>query len=137
MKNITVLFALIICFIGCNQQPSIAGIWERYGDEAEGSMVKVELVGKEYIGRLIKVEGALKELGFADGDIKWRSVKPIAQNKWDGQDLIKVVDYQGVIQSVDYKDVYFTLLPDGALEVRKFAKETEVIGTVQKWRRIE
>ena len=64
MKKFLILFPVIVCFIACDQQASIAGIWERFGDEAKGSMVKVELVGKEYIGRLVKVEGALKELGF-------------------------------------------------------------------------
>jgi hypothetical protein len=118
MKKFLVLFPVIILILSCGESP-IVGKWERFGDEAEGAVVLVERVGNMYHGKLVKSAGILDLLGFAE------------------KDLIKMVDIDGNISSIDYKDVYFTLLGDGVLEVRKFAKESEIVGTVQKWRRVE
>ncbi|HEC79039.1 MAG TPA: hypothetical protein ENI34_07870 [candidate division WOR-3 bacterium] len=130
----TVLFLLFL--FGCVEDP-IIGQWERFGDDAEGTIVQVEVVGKMYHGKLIKPAGILNYLGFAENDIKWRDIEPVGTNKWKGKDLIKKVDMDGNITSIEYKDVYFTLQSDGILVIRKFAKESKLFGEVQKWRRIQ
>jgi hypothetical protein len=136
MKKLFVLLPILFLIISCGESP-IVGQWERFGDEAEGAVVQVERVGNMYHGKLIKSAGILDLLGFAEKDIKWRDVEPVAPNKWKGKDLIKMVDHEGNVVSIDYKDVYFTLMGDGVLEIRKFAREAEMVGTVQKWRRIQ
>lgn len=136
MKKNLVLLPIFLLIVSCGESP-IVGQWERFGDEAEGAVVQVERVGNMYHGKLIKSAGILDKLGFAEKDIKWRDVEPVAPNKWKGKDLIKMVDHEGNIVSIDYKDVYFTLMADGVLEIRKFAREAEMVGTVQKWRRIQ
>ena len=136
MKKIWLIIPILLLVIACGEEPLI-GNWERFGDDAEGTIVQVEKVGKTHHGKVIKVSGILKELGFAEKDIKWRDIESVRLNKWKGRDLIKNVDAAGNIVSVEYKDVYFTLLLDGTLEIRKFAKEQEIVGTVQKWRRIQ
>jgi hypothetical protein len=135
-KKFLVFIPIMILLMGCGESP-IIGQWERFDDEAEGAIVQVERVGNMYHGKLIKSAGILDMLGFAENDIKWRDVEPVAPNKWKGKDLIKVVDSQGNVVSISYKDVYFTLLGDGVLQIRKFAKENEIVGTVQKWRRVQ
>ena len=136
MKKLFVLLPILFLIISCGESP-IVGQWERFGDEAEGAVVQVERVGNMYHCKLIKSAGILDLLGFAEKDIKWRDVEPVAPNKWKGKDLIKMVDHEGNVVSIDYKDVYFTLMGDGVLEIRKFAREAEMVGTVQKWRRIQ
>jgi hypothetical protein len=136
MKRLLLTVPIILLFIGCAEDP-IIGQWERFGDDAAGSIVQVEVVGKLYHGRLLRPAGVLELLGFAENDIKWRDIVPVGPNKWKGRDLIKMVDPELNITSVHYKDVYFTLLDNGVLEVRKFVKEQELVGTVQTWRRVE
>ncbi len=136
MRRLLSAIPLILLIIGCAEDP-ILGTWERIEDEAAGSIVQVEIVGRAYHGRLLKPLGILEFLGFAENDIKWRDIEPVGPNKWKGKDLIKMIDRDANITSVEYKDVYFTLLGDGVLEVRKFAKEQELVGTVQKWRRVD
>jgi len=136
MRKLLLIIPLTVLIIGCAEDP-ILGTWERVEDEAAGSIVQVEVVGSSYHGRLIEPSGILEFLGFAVDDIKWRDIQPVGPNKWKGKDLIKMIDRDAKITSVEYKDVYFTLLGDGILEVRKFAREQELVGTVQKWRRVE
>ena len=136
MKKYALFIPILLLMYGCIEDP-ILGYWERFGDDAEGTVVLVEVIGQGYHGRLIKVEGVLKELGFVEDDIKWRDVVPVGPRKWKGRDLIKVVDQSGTIQSIAYKDVYFTLTDEGVLEIKKFVKESEIVGTEQKWRKVE
>lgn len=136
MRNIILSCLFLLFLFGCGEDP-IIGQWERFGDDAEGTIVQVEVIGKMYHGKLIKPAGILVPLGFAENDIKWRDIEPVAPNKWKGKDLIKKVDLDGNITSVEYKDVYFTLQSDGVLLIRKFAKESLLFGETQKWRRIQ
>jgi hypothetical protein len=134
MNRLWLLIPVILLFIDCAEEP-IVGQWERYGDEAAGSVVQVEAIGNTYHGILMIPKGILLDLGFAGNDIKWRDIHAVGPNKWRGQDLVKVPDTSGSVAEASYKDAYFTLLGDGVLEIRKFVEEEE-IGTVQKWRRV-
>lgn len=136
MKKLLLIIPIVLFLIGCAEDP-ILGQWERFGDDAAGSIVQVEIVGKMYHGKLLQPAGILLRLGFAPDDIKWRDIEPVGPNKWKGKDLIKLVDLDENITSVTYKDVYFTLMSDGVLEIRKFAKESKLFGEVQRWRRIQ
>jgi hypothetical protein len=127
---------LIALIIGCATDP-IVGQWERFGDDAEGTIVVVEIMGKTYHGRLIKSAGILDLLGFTENEIKWRDIEPVAPGKWKGKDLIKKINLDGEITSIEYKDVYFTMISEGVMEVRKFAQESKMFGDVQRWRRIQ
>ncbi len=135
MNKYFLVTLLAILLISCTQDP-LLGQWERFGDEAEGTVVLVQPAGDKLDGKLIRVTGILKELGFYENDIKWRDVMAVGPNRWRGKDLIKIVDVDGIIKEVEYKDVYFTLLGDGTLQIRKFAREEEIVGTTQKWRKI-
>jgi hypothetical protein len=137
MKKFTILIPLLFIMITCAQKDPLIGQWERFGDDAAGAIVMVEKVGDVYHGKLLLPVGMLTELGFTPNEIKWRDMEQVGDDKWRGQDLIKVVDFDGTIISAGYDDVYFTKLEKDVLEVRKFAKGTEIIGTVQKWRRIK
>jgi hypothetical protein len=134
MKGLLLSVAVIALCITCAKDP-IVGQWERFGDAAAGSVVRVEPIGNTHHGILLVSKGVLLDLGFVENDIKWRDIRPVSPNKWRGQDLIKVPDTSGSVLEAEYKDAYFTLLGDGVLEIRKFVEEEE-IGTVQKWRRI-
>jgi hypothetical protein len=136
MNRLLIVIPLILFIVGCAEDP-ILGQWERFGDDAEGTIVVVEIVGNTYHGRLINSAGILDLLGFAENDIKWRDIEPVAPGKWKGKDLIKKINPEGEITSIEYKDVYFTLLDDGVMEVRKFAKESKLFGEVQRWRQVQ
>ncbi len=135
MYKLWILISVIVLVIGCSADP-IIGQWERFGDEAAGSVVQVEVIGKVYHGRLLLARGVLKDLGFAENDIKWLDIQPVGPNKWRGKDLVKTPDASGNVEAAEYKDAYFSLLGDEILEIRKFVEEEE-IGTVQKWRRVQ
>jgi hypothetical protein len=136
LKSTLLLIPFILFLVGCAEDP-IIGQWERFGDDAEGTIVVVEIVGTTYHGRLIKSAGILDLLGFAENDIKWRDIEPVGPGKWKGRDLIKKINMEGDITSIEYKDVYFTMIGDGVMEVRKFAQESKLFGEVQRWRRIQ
>ncbi len=129
-------FLFILLSVGCNNRDPILGQWERYGDDAEGTVVQVERAGNWRHARLIKVAGVLKELGFAEDDIKWRDIEPMGNNRWRGKDLIKEIDSTGTIVKTEYIDVYYTLIDENILEVRWFASDKWTIGSLQRWRRI-
>jgi hypothetical protein len=114
----------------------LAGRWERYDDEAEGTIVEIEEYGAVCHAKLVRVAGVLRKLNFSENDIKWRDIEPMGRNTWRGKDLIKEIDTLGNVTSVDYKDVYYTLINDSTMELRWFAKEQEFVGIVQKWRRV-
>ena len=135
MKKILILGTIAFIAVACQRNP-LTGQWERYGDDAAGSIVEVEGSGGKYFGKLIKVTGVLERLEFEDSDIKWRNIELMGASKWSGQDLIKEIDSTGTIVAVGYKDVYFVLIKDNELEVRWFAKEKEFVGTVQHWRKL-
>ena len=136
MRRILLLPLLILFFVCCQKNP-LVGRWERYGDEAAGTIVEVEEYGNLCHAKLFKVAGVLKKLGFAENDIKWRDIEPMGENKWQGKDLIKEIDALGNIASVEYKDVYYMLIDKTELEIRWFAKEQEIVGIAQRWRRIK
>ena len=136
MKRLLLFIPFILLTVTCAEDP-ILGRWERFGDDAEGTIVLVEIVGTTYHGRLIKSAGILDLLGFAENDIKWRDIEPVGAGRWKGKDLIKIINPEGDIMSIEYKDVYFTMIGDGVMEVRKFAVESKLFGEVQRWRRIE
>jgi hypothetical protein len=135
VKKILILGMLAFIATACQRNP-LVGQWERYGDDAAGSIVEVEGSGGRFFGKLVKVAGVLERLEFEDSDIKWRDIEPMGVHKWSGQDLIKEIDSTGTIVSVGYKDVYFVLINDAELEVRWFAKEKEFVGTVQHWKKL-
>ena len=136
LRRLFAVMPIVLLIIGCAES-TILGKWERFGDDAEGAIVEVEIVGNMYHGKLLKSSGILDLFGFVEQDIKWRDMEQVGINKWKGKDLIKIIDEDKEIVSVEYKDVYFTLITDDILEIRKFAKEAHLVGTVQKWRRIE
>lgn len=136
MKKLLIILPVFLLLVSCADD-LIIGQWERFGDDAEGAVVQVEIVGKGYHGKLIKTAGILTDLGFAANEIKWRDIEPVGPNKWRGKDLNKKVDLDGNITEVEYRDVYFDLMDDGVLEIRTFAKESKMFGQVQRWRRIE
>ena len=136
MKRLLLFLPFVLLIINCAEDP-IIGQWERFGDDAEGTVVIVEIVGTTYHGRLIRSAGILDLLGFAENDIKWRDIEPVGPGKWKGRDLIKIINMEGEITSIQYKDVYFTMIGDGVMEVRKFAQESKFFGEVQRWRRVQ
>ncbi len=138
---ILVLLLLLLCGGACSSckdnTVDITGKWERFNDEAAGSILNVKKVGDNYVGTLVHVEGPLFESGFQTGDIKWRDIKAESENYYVGQDLMKGVDTSGAVKYYRFEDVYFNMVSFDILHVSSFAKGKETFGETQKWKRIQ
>ncbi len=139
----TILALLFLFFCICSvsackeDKVDIEGKWERFNDEAAGSILNVKKTGDTYVGTLVHVEGPLFESGFQTGDVKWRNIKAKSENYYIGQDLMKGVDTSGAIKYYRFEDVYFDMVSFDILHVSSFAKGKESFGETQKWKRIQ
>lgn len=135
-KVVAVCLLLLVVLYGCVQEPDrFLGKWERYDDKSAGSIIKVEKIGDEYEGKLLKVSGDLADMGFVEGDIKWRHIDPKDESHYEGSDLLKGVDTKGAVRYKRYEEVYFELKNDDILLVSAYA-EGEEEGTRQKWKKL-
>jgi hypothetical protein len=88
----------------------LQGIWERTGDEFEGSLVKVYQEQDELIGQLIVSTPAMLDAGWTIGDKKWRRIEYTPNEGWHLLDLRKQYDTQNKkLISTDYAHYWISL----------------------------
>lgn len=88
----------------------LQGIWERTGDEFEGSLVKVYREENELIGQLIVSTPAMLNAGWAIGDKKWREIEYTPNEGWHLLDLRKQYDTQNKkLISTDYAHYWISI----------------------------
>lgn len=88
----------------------LQGVWERTGDEFEGSLVKVYQEKDELIGQLIVSTPAMLNAGWEIGDKKWRHIEYIPNEGWQLLDLRKQYDTQNKkVISTDYAHYWISL----------------------------
>ncbi|MCX6957744.1 MAG: hypothetical protein NT164_04325 [Verrucomicrobiae bacterium] len=88
----------------------LQGIWERTGDEFEGSLVKVYQEQDELIGQLIVSTPAMLKAGWEIGDKKWRRIEYMPNEGWQLLDLCKQYDTQNKkLISTDYAHYWISI----------------------------
>ncbi len=88
----------------------LEGIWERVGDEFEGSLVKVYRAQDELIGQLIVSTPAMLDAGWEIGDKKWRQIEGDPHEGWHLLDLRKQYDTQNKkLISTDYAHYWISI----------------------------
>lgn len=143
-KTISIMMALAVLALCVFQTPllvraqdstadNLVGEWERFGDNAEGSIINIEKVGDSYQATLEKVTGTLIDLGFAVGDLKMENVIWSSDTSYTGKDLFR---YEG--GGYEYRDSALKINSQGILEVTVYSSDDTnvIIGTNQTWRRI-
>ena len=135
-RKVFFAFLSLLLFSSCQNNDRIIGSWERYGDDWAGMKVKVVKEGEHLKGMVIFVTEANKLGGFAEGDVKWKSMKRMDRNKYEYEDLLKSVDRLGTIIETRYDLMNLELVSENEVSSRAFAQGDEWIGTEQKWRRI-
>ncbi|MGL4525243.1 MAG: hypothetical protein ACRCVN_07000 [Spirochaetia bacterium] len=85
--RLSLFMFLCLVFVSCGKMAfsphdpqyaqQVAGLWERYGDESEGDIIKIEQRDEKSqpIGVLVKVSAHSALFGYQKGDIKWKLVK--------------------------------------------------------------
>ncbi len=143
MKNRLLLFCLVLVLgLGaCSKdQDLLVGKWERFGDPAEGSILKIEKIENSdppnYRAYVNHSTGLLLDLGFIVNDLKWKDIVQQGEGEFEGQDLTKAVNNQGEIQWTRYDGIHIKMVSNDMLHVEGLVKGEE-FGDVQKWRRIE
>lgn len=71
------------------QMHDMTGIWERYNDAAEGTKIQIIIEDDCVVGRIIEVKGKLLEVGFEDGEIKWKQFQKNRNGSFQFWDLGK------------------------------------------------
>ena len=116
--------------------PSIEGKWERYGDGAAGSIVQVDKLGDKWFGTLLKPMGDLEIYRFKTGEIVWKDLQKVANQKYRGTVLRKRIDsYQ-----FTYEEFLFELSDENNLRLIPFVATptyTQPEGTPRTFKRIE
>ncbi|OWY25449.1 hypothetical protein C7N43_19845 [Sphingobacteriales bacterium UPWRP_1] len=142
MRNssyILIIAMLFLSFTACNKgTDKIAGSWERFDDESSGTVVKVEKVGDAFEGKITHASGNLAELGFEEGDVKWKEIAPDTNEKkrYSGKDLVKAIDNNNQVAKTEYVDIYFEFLSNDIMQVLDSSGAQGGTSRPQKWRRI-
>ena len=83
-----ILFLLIsFLFLSCNHQDKLIGKWERIGDRFSGMQIIVKNENGSFKAEMIKTTDSI--IGFVIGDIKWKNIKKITNDKYEFEDLGK------------------------------------------------
>lgn len=139
MKNhlLITISLLFLLFSACKEEINpLEGKWERYDDPSNGSIIRVERVGDNYQGKLIRISGELQDLGFEENEVKWKRINEKKTRYYEGLDLLKAVDKTGAVAYSRYEEADFTLENDDILLVSGFTKGAEN-GTHQKWKKLK
>lgn len=140
MRHYILYLFIALCFFmtSCQEKKDLLmGKWERFGDQMAGAVVEVDRIGVTFQGTLIHLSSELELSGFVVGDIKWNGVTKKDNESYEGQDLEKRQNTEGLITGSEYAPVRFRLLSDDILEVASVNDSPEKLGNIQKWKRIE
>lgn len=128
---------LLVLLSSCEQKPSpLEGKWQRYDDPSTGSVIRVERIGDNFQGKLIKVSGELADLNFEENEVKWKKITEKEPHHYEGLDLLKAVTKTGAVAYTRYEEVYFTLENDDILLVSSIVKGAESNNS-QKWKKLK
>lgn len=107
----------------------MTGTWMRVGDDYAGSIINAIMVEGDVWGKFLRVPIALSVYGFEVGDDKWKDVKRIDTNNFEGKSLSKLRD-----GSERYVDYLFYMTNANNLQLRVKPEEGEIDkGSVQNW----
>jgi hypothetical protein len=136
IKSITFILLITLLFLSCNQQDKLIGKWERFGDQFKGMTIQIKNEGGSFKAEIIETTDAIELNGFVKGDIKWKDIKNISENKYEYQDLgKKPILYSDKFEG-DYVMARLEFVSDTLLQTRVFSKGDELIGTETQWRKI-
>ena len=131
-----VLFNLFL-FTSCNKQDKLVGKWERYGDPLAGMTIEITNIGGSFKAEVIASPDSVQQRGFFVGDIKWRNIKRIEENKYEYVDLKKTpIPYSEPIRfQSDNGLARLEFKNDTIVKTRIFAKGNEDFGAETIWKR--
>ena len=140
MKSITSITITLICILicsSCNHQDKLIGKWERFGDPLAGMTIEITNIGGSFKAEIITSPDNVLERGFFAGDIKWRDIKKIDDNKYEYVDLKKTaIPYSDPIRfQSDNGLARLEFESDTIIKTRIFAKGNENYGAETIWRR--
>lgn len=131
-KIILLILSLSLCFVSCQRDDEIIGVWVRKGDEFSGLKVEVIKKGNILNGVIIYSTNATKKSGFIINDVKWKGIKNIEESNYEFEDLMKGVDYYGNIRNIEYSLARLEV-ENNIIRIRQYTKGIEIIGTEQIW----
>lgn len=139
MKNfnqyLLILFS-ILYFSSCQKNDKLIGTWERYGDALAGMKIQVVKEGESFKAAIIYATDSNKLVGFVEGDIKWKNIKNTDENKYEFEDLAKEEVMFTDKFEPSYSLSYLEIISDDEIHTRGFSKGRELVGTEQKWKRV-
>lgn len=137
LKSI-LLVTIVVLLAACTEDNAkLSGKWERFDDEAAGTVVNVNKSGTQFQGKLAHVSGALTDLGFEKDDLKWKNIKLKEKNYFTAQDLEKSVNKNNEVARKQYVDVFIELISDDILYLSTSEKGSNNDNeNRQKWRRV-
>jgi len=131
-----ILFNLLL-FTSCNNQDKLVGKWERYGDPLAGMTIEITNIGGSFKAEIIASPDSVQQRGFFVGDIKWRDIKKIEENKYEYVDLKKTaIPYSEPIRFQSENGLArLEFENDTIIKTRIFAKGNEAYGAETIWKR--
>jgi hypothetical protein len=132
MKTYIILL-LTLFFINCNNPDPLIGTWERFGEFDPGMRIKIYKTNNSMIAEIVK--RADKDTLFAVGDIKWKNIIKVNDNKYEFFNLRKYYEQYGSLFQNRYEEAYLILVND-TIKMRLFSRGNDILGTEQPWKRI-
>jgi hypothetical protein len=137
IKPISLILLSIFIFQSCHQPDRLIGKWERISDRHKGMQILVKNEGVSFKAEIIATTDSNVLSGFVVGDIKWKDIKKISENKYEFQDLGKISIIFSDKFGSEYVMARLEIITDTLLQTRLFAKANEVTGTESKWKKIK
>ncbi|MDP1623783.1 MAG: hypothetical protein Q8M08_15765 [Bacteroidales bacterium] len=138
MKSVNLILFILISIsllTSCKKEDKLVGNWERYGDRFEGMKIHVVKEGESFKASIVFVTDSIKLGGFVVGDIKWKNIKKITDNKYEFEDLAKKQSIYTDKFEPSYVLANLEMITDDEIHTRNFSKGLEAIGTEQTWKR--
>jgi len=140
VKSIFPILVLLLILNSCKQpQDKLIGKWVRYGDMLQGMCIEIQNEGGSFKAEIVSEPDSIMNSGFFVGDIKWRDIKKIAENKYEYVDLKKTpIPYSEPLRFKSENGLArLEVIGDTIINTRIFAKGDEVVGAETHWRKVE
>lgn len=140
VNSISLILTALLIFSSCHQpKDKLIGKWVRYGDTLEGMCIQIQNEGGSFKAEIISEPETIMLSGFFVGDIKWRDIKKIAENKYEYVDLKKApIPYSNPLRFISENGLArLEVIGDTIINTRIFAKGDEVVGAETHWRKIQ
>lgn len=137
--NFLLILSLISILLSCNQKDNLVGKWLRYGDEFSGIEIEIKDENGSFKAEITNIKlDIIEPIPFVIGDIKWKGIKKISENKYEYEDLKKnIIPYTDPIR---YEGNYFParleIVSDSLINTRVFVKGDERYGTETHWKKV-